>query len=100
MTIKSECERINIQKDDQNLLAQFDTLTSRLVEILVQQLMTTASTATMSFGQKQLLGLKYHSDAKMQHGVACRNCYHCNGLNNVMALNQGRAVRNTPFELF
>ena len=49
MTIKCEAERINMQRDDQNLATQFDTLTDRLVEILVKQLMTTATTANLSF---------------------------------------------------
>ena len=52
MTIKCEAERINMQRDDQNLATQFDTLTDRLVEILVKQLMTTATTANLSFAQK------------------------------------------------
>ena len=65
MTIKCEAERINMQRDDQNLATQFDTLTARLVEILVKQLMTTATTANLSFSSKQNLGLIYHSDAKM-----------------------------------
>ena len=65
MTIKCKAERINMQRDDQNLATQFDTLTVRLVEILVKQLMTTATTANLSFAQKRNLGLKYHSDARM-----------------------------------
>ena len=65
MAIKCEAECINMQRDDQNLATQFDTLTDRLVEILVKQLMTTATTANLSFAQKQILGLKYHSDASM-----------------------------------
>ena len=52
MTIDCLAERINIQKHDKNLLTQFDTLTSRLVQILVMQLMTTANIATMSFAEK------------------------------------------------
>ena len=52
MTIDCLAERINIQKHDNNLLTQFDTLTSRLVQILVMQLMTTANIATMSFAEK------------------------------------------------
>ena len=52
MTIKCEAERINMQRDDQNLATLFDTLTARLVEILVKQLMTTATTANLSFAQK------------------------------------------------
>ena len=52
MTIKCEAERINMQRDDQNLATQFDTLTARLVEILVQQLMTTVTTANLSFAEK------------------------------------------------
>ena len=53
MTIKCEAERINMQRDDQNLATQFDTLTARLVEILVKQLMTTATTtANLSFAEK------------------------------------------------
>ena len=71
MTIKCEAERINMQRDDQRLATQFDTLTDRLVEILVKQLLTTATTANLSFAQKQSLGLKYHSDASMRHGPAC-----------------------------
>ena len=65
MTIKCEAEHINMQRDYQNLATQFDTLTSRLVEILVKQLMTTVTTANFSFAEKRNLGLKYHSDAKM-----------------------------------
>ena len=52
MTIKCEAEHINMQRDDQNLATQFDTLTDQLVEILVKQLMTTATTANLSFAQK------------------------------------------------
>ena len=52
MTIKFEAERINMQRDDQNLATQFDTLTARLVEILVKQLMTTVTTANLSFTEK------------------------------------------------
>ena len=52
MTIKCEAERINMQRDDQRLATQFDTLTDRLVEILVKQLLTTATTANLSFAQK------------------------------------------------
>ena len=65
MTIKCEAERINMQRDDQNLATQFDTLTARLVEILVKQLMTTATTANLSFAEKRNLGLKCHCDARM-----------------------------------
>ena len=65
MTIKCEAEHINMQRDDQNLATQFDTWTSRLVEILVKQLMTTVTTANLSFAGKRNLSLKYHSDAKM-----------------------------------
>ena len=65
MTIKSEAEHINMQRDDQRLATQFDTLTDRLVQILVRQLLTTATTANLSFAQKRILGLKYHSDASM-----------------------------------
>ena len=36
MTIKCEAERINMQRDDQCLATQFDTLTDPLVEILVK----------------------------------------------------------------
>ena len=100
MTIKCEAEHINMQRDDQNLATQFDTLTVRLVEILVKQLMTTATTANLSFAEKQNLGLKYHSDAKMQHGRACLNCFHCQTLNNVRALNQNAVVMVTPYETF
>ena len=52
MTIKCEAERINMQRDDHNLATQFDTLTARLVEILVKQLMTTATTVNLSFAEK------------------------------------------------
>ena len=100
MTIKCEAERINMQRDDQNLATQFDTLTARLVEILVKQLMTTATTANLSFAEKQNLGLKYHSDAKMRHGRACVNCFHCQTLNNVRAVNQDAVVMATPYETF
>ena len=100
MTIKCEAERINMQRDDQNLATQFDTLTDRLVEILVKQLMTTVTTANLSFAQKQILGLKYHSDAKMRHGLACLNCFHCPTLNSVRAANQDAAVLATPYETF
>ena len=65
MTIKCEAERINMQRDDQHLATQFDTLTDQLVEILVKQLLTTATTANLSFAQKQIPHLKYHSDASM-----------------------------------
>ena len=71
MTIKCEAECINMQRHDQNLVTQFDTLTARLVKILVKQLMTTATTANLSFAEKRNLGLKYYSDAKMRHGRAC-----------------------------
>ena len=64
MTIKCEAERINMQRDDQRLATQFDTLTARLVEILVKQLMTTVTTVNLSFAQKRILGLKYHSDLR------------------------------------
>ena len=100
MTIKCEAERINMQRDDQNLATQFDTLTARLVEILVKQLMTTATTANLSFAQKRNLGLKYHSDARMRHGRACINCFHCPTLNSVRAANQDAAVIVTPYETF
>ena len=100
MTIKCEAERINMQRDDQNLATQFDTLTARLVEILVKQLMTTATTANLSFAQKRILGLKYHSDASMQHGPACLNCFHCLTLNSVRATNQDAAVMATPYKTF
>ena len=100
MTIKCEAERINMQRDDQNLATQFDTLTDRLVEILVKQLMTTATTANLSFAQKQSLGLKYHSDASMRHGPACLNCFHCPTLNSVRATNQDAVVLATPYETF
>ena len=101
MTIKCEAERINMQRDDQNLATQFDTLTARLVEILVKQLMTTATTANLSFfAQKQNLGLKYHSDARMQHGRACVNCFHCPTLNSVRAANQDAVVIATPYKTF
>ena len=100
MTIKCEAERINMQRDDQNLATQFDTLTARLVEILVKQLMTTVTTANLSFAQKRILGLKYHSDASMQHGVACLNCFHCPTLNSVRAVNQDAVVMATPYKTF
>ena len=100
MTIKCEAEHINMQRDDQNLATQFDTLTDRLVEILVKQLMTTATTANLSFAQKRILGLKYHSDASMRHGPACLNCFHCSTLNCVRAANQDAAVLATPYETF
>ena len=100
MTIKCEAERINMQRDDQNLATQFDTLTDRLVEILVKQLMTTVTTANLSFAQKRILGLKYHSDASMRHGPACLNCFHCPTLNSVRAANQDAAILATPYETF
>ena len=100
MMIKCEAERINMQRDDQNLVTQFDTLTAQLVRILVKQLMTTASTATLSFAEKRRLGLKYYSNAKMQHGQACQNCFHCQNLNNVRALNQNPVVMATPYKTF
>ena len=100
MTIKCEAECINMQRDDQNLATQFDTLTARLVEILVKQLMTTATTANLSFAEKRNLGLKYHSDARMRHGRACVNCFHCPTLNSVRAANQDAAVIATPYETF
>ena len=100
MTIKCEAERINMQRDDQNLATQFETLTVRLVEILVKQLMTTATTANLSFAEKQNLGLKYHSDAKMQHSWVCINCFHCQTLNSVRAVNQDAVVMATPYETF
>ena len=53
MTIDCQVEQINIQKNDQNLVAAFDTLTSRLVQILVKQMMTTASITTKSFEEKR-----------------------------------------------
>ena len=52
MTIKCEAECINMQRDDQRLATQFDTLTDRLVQILVRQLLTTVTTANLSFAQK------------------------------------------------
>ena len=100
MTIKCEAERINMQRDDQCLATQFDTLTDRLVEILVKQLLTTVTTAKLSFAQKRSLGLKYHSDASMQHSPACPNCFHCPTLNSVRATNQDTAVLATPYETF
>ena len=100
MTIKCEAECINLQRDDQNLATQFDTLTVRLVEILVKQLMTTATTANLSFAEKRNLGLKYHSDAKMRHGRVCLNCFHCQTLNNVRAVNQDAVVMATPYRTF
>ena len=100
MTIKCEAECINMQRDDQNLAAQFDTLTDRLVEILIKQLMTTATTANLSFAQKQSLGLKYHSDALMRQGPSCLNCFHCPTLNSVRATNQDAAVLATPYKTF
>ena len=100
MTIKCEAERINMQRDDQNLATQFDTLTAQLDEILVKQLMTTATTANLSFAEKRNLGLKYHSDARMRHGRACVNCFHCPTLNSVRAANQDAAVIATPYETF
>ena len=100
MTIKCEAERINMQRDDQNLATQFDTLTARLVEILVKQLMTTATTANLSFAKKRNLGLKFHSDARMRHGQACVNCFPCPTLNSVRAANQDAVVMATPYETF
>ena len=100
MTIKCEAESINMQTDDQSLATQFDTLTDRLVKILVKQLMTTATTANLSFAQKRILGLKYHSDASMRHGLACPNCFHCPTLHSVMATNQDAAVLATPYKTF
>ena len=100
MTIKCEAESINMQRDDRSLATQFDTLTDRLVKILVKQLMTTATTANLSFAQKQILGLKYHSDASMRHGPACLNCFHCPTLHSVTATNQDAAVLATPYETF
>ena len=100
MTIKCEAEGINMQRDDQNLATQFDTLTDQLVEILVKQLMTTVTTANLSFAQKRILGLKYHSDASMRHGPACLNCFHCPTLNSVRAVNQDAGVMATPYETF
>ena len=100
MTIHCEVEQINIQKNDQNLVAAFDTLTSRLVQILVKQMMTMASITTMSFDEKRQLHLNYHSDAKKGHGAACRNCFHCNCVNNIHQINRLRAVRATQFETF
>ena len=47
MTIECLAERINAQKHDNNLLTQLDTLTVRLVEILVKQMMTTANIANV-----------------------------------------------------
>ena len=100
MTIKCEAESINMQRDDQNLATQFDTLTARLVEILVKQLITTATTANSSFAEKRNLGLKYHSDARMRHSQACVNCFHCPTLNSVRAANQDTVVTATPYETF
>ena len=100
MTIKYEGERFNMQKDDQNLATEFNNLTSRLVEILVKQIMSTAVTANLSFAGKQNLGLKYHSDARMGHGSPCMTCYHCQGLNNVQAVNQDATVAATPYKNF
>ena len=98
MTIKCEAEHINMQRDDQCLATQFDTLTDRLVEILVKQLLTTVTTANLSFAQKRSLGLKYHSDASMRHGPVCPNCFHCPTLNSVRATNQDAVVLVTPYE--
>ena len=100
MTIKCEAEQINIQKNDQNLVAAFDTLTSRLVQILVKQMMRTASITTMSFDEKRQLGLNYHSDAKKRYRPACRNCFHCDHVNNIYQMNRLRDVRATHFEPF
>ena len=75
MTMQCELEQINIQKNYQNLVAAFDTLTSRLVQILVKQMMTTASITTMSFDEKRQLRLNYHSDAKKGHGAACKKLF-------------------------
>ena len=100
MTIKCEAEHINMQRDDQNLATQFNTLTAQLVEILVKQLMTTATTANLSFAEKRNLGLKYHSDARMGHGRACVNCFHCPTLNSVRAANPDAVVIATPYETF
>ena len=100
MTIKCEAEQINMQRDDERLATQFDTLTDQLVEILVKQLLTTATTANLSFAQKRILGLKYHSDASMRHGPACLNCFHCPTLNGVRTLNQDAVVMVTPYETF
>ena len=100
MTIKCEAESINMQRDDQSLATQFDTLTDQLVKILVKQLMTTATTAYLSFAQKRILGLKYHSDASMRHSPACLNCFHCPTLHSVTATNQDAAVLATPYETF
>ena len=100
MTIKCEAERINMETDDQSLATQFDTLTDRLVKILVKQLMTTATTANLTFAQKRILGLKYHSDASMRHGLACLNCFHCPTLDSVRATNQDAAVLATPYKTF
>ena len=100
MTIKCEAERFNMQRDDQHLATQFDTLTARLVQILVKQLFTTATTANLSFAQKRILGLKYHSDALMRHGPACLNCFHCPTLNSIRAANQDTVVVATPYKTF
>ena len=62
--------------------------------------MTTATTANLSFAQKQNLGLKYHSDARMRYGQACVNCFHCPTLNSVRAANQDAAVIVTPYKTF
>ena len=100
MTIDCEVEQINIQKNDQNLVAVFDTLTSRLVQILVKQMMRTASTTTKSFEEKRQLCLNYHSDAKKGYGPACRNCFHCNRVQNIHQINRLNVVRGTQFEAF
>ena len=100
MTIKCEAEQINLQKKDQNLVTAFDTFTSRLVQILVKQLMTMASITTMSFDEKRQLGLNYHSNAKKCYGPACRNCFHCNRVNNIYQMNRLSGIRVTPFEPF
>ena len=100
MTIKCEAESINMETDDQSLATQFDTLTDQLVKFLVKQLMTTAITANLSFAQKRILCLKYHSDALMRHGLACLNCFHCPTLHSVRATNQDTAVLATPYKTF
>ena len=100
MTIKCEVEQINLQRNDQNLVNVFDTLTSQLAQIMVKQLMTMASITTMSFDEKRQLGLHYHSDAKKGYGPACRNCFHCNRGNNIHQINRLRAVRATLFKTF
>ena len=100
MTVKCEAEHFNLQQNGVNLVAAFQSLTEPLVQILVKQMMTTASITTNSFEEKQALGLNYYSDAKKRHGPACFNCYHCDQLHNIWATNQILGVRNTAFEPF